>query len=195
MPDANQLKIKNETKIGVLLASVLFVSVAALSAYFNQYSPSLLWSVILFLFLILLIGFDLDAYRLPDKLTIPLIILGLIYSFSCCKIPVLSLAGGLLGYGLIWLVRAYWINVKGFEGIGLGDAKLLAAAGTWLGLETVPIVLLCGSVLGILYYIAGSRQTNAIRSDKHIIPFGPSIALSFWSIWWFTNGGLIAPGI
>jgi leader peptidase (prepilin peptidase)/N-methyltransferase len=72
--------------------------------------------------------------------------------------------------------------VRGRDGMGLGDAKLAAVAGAWLGLEPLPSVLLLASVAGIVWVLVaglfGGRESLSQR-----IPFGVPLSLAIWTVW------------
>jgi prepilin signal peptidase PulO-like enzyme (type II secretory pathway) len=88
------------------------------------------------------------------------------------------------GAGLVLIIladRAYraW---RGFSGIGLGDAKLLAASGAWLGAEALPTVLLwsCSAALAVMALAhALGRRIGAHTA----IPFGSFLAFGTWLVW------------
>ena len=172
----------------VLISALLFLAMVSASMLLGVTLPPMVWSGVLALYLLVLIAYDFEALRLPDYLTWSLAALGIVYVLSSEQSVSQSLAGGVFGYGVLWGVRTYWIHAKGYEGLGLGDAKLLCASGCWLGLSSVPIILLIASLLGILHFLIGGRQYTEFAASKPVIPFGPSIAISFWGVWLQTGG-------
>ena len=138
-------------------------------------------SAVLAVGLLTLSYIDLRTGLLLDVLTLPLTALGLAFSVWTGD-WVLSLAGALLGYAMIAGLAYYWRVRRGYEGIGLGDAKLLAAGGAWGGVLALPILLLIASSVGILAAIVVARTTRS-TSDRLAIPFGPSLALGTWIVW------------
>ena len=128
-----------------------------------------------------------DALRhiLPNALTIGLILLGLVVNAVHNPDSLFnSFAGALLGYLLIQAV-AYWFEaVRGLPGIGLGDAKLLSAAGAWVGALALPAVILASTTMGIAYLLGRSILNRRLDRDARI-PFGPFIAVAFWFAWFF----------
>ena len=122
---------------------------------------------------------DLRWRRLPDVLTLPLIAAGLAVSVVDDRAAA-ALAGAFLGYGVIWALRRTWMLLRATEGIGLGDAKLLAAAGAWLGAVKLPLVLLVASGAGLLLAIA---IFVTLRKKLRSLPFGPLLVAGFWLGW------------
>ena len=87
-----------------------------------------------------------------------------------------SLIGGVVGYLIIWLIIFAYKKIKNKEGMGLGDAKLLAAIGFWFGWTSIPFVLLFSSVIALI-----STLPSLIKKSKNLssqIPFGPYIILA-----------------
>lgn len=133
----------------------------------------------LILALLYLSYIDLRSFRLPDVLTLPLIIVGLCFNgFSSLRFIKIedALWGALLGYAVLWFLNALYRLIKKQDGIGMGDAKLLAALGAWLGWAALPSLLLIASFAGIiggLIYLQWKRQ-NA----RNAFPFGPFLAFA-----------------
>ncbi len=119
---------------------------------------------------------DADTMLLPDSLTLPLLWLGLLAStFSLGFVSLQdSVIGAAAGYAIFWLLANAFRVLRGVEGMGGGDFKLLAALGAWFGWSALlPIVLLSagvGSVVG-LTLLASKRATMLSR-----LPFGVYLA-------------------
>jgi leader peptidase (prepilin peptidase)/N-methyltransferase len=118
---------------------------------------------------------DIDTQFLPDRITLPLLWLGLLVNvfgvFVDLRSAVLGAAGG---YLLLWCVYWGFKLLAGKEGMGFGDFKLLAALGAWTGWQTLPLILLvsagAGAVIGLLaIWLAGKGRDARI-------PFGPYLA-------------------
>ena len=126
---------------------------------------------------------DIDRYILPDLITLPLILVGLGLAAAQGGGTLLhSAIGAAAGYGVLVAVELYYRRVRGRDGLGRGDAKLLAAAGAWVGWAALPPVLLIGSVSGLAW--AGVTALRRGRLDAaQPIAFGPFIALGFWLVW------------
>jgi leader peptidase (prepilin peptidase)/N-methyltransferase len=129
--------------------------------------------------LIVLFGTDFDTQRLPNVLTIPGIVVGL--AFSAIGPPGLfeSAAGAALGAGVLLAVRWGWKRATGVDGMGLGDVKMLAMIGAFLGWRQVWVVLffasLAGAIIGLL--LAFVQQ----RSLQSRLPFGTFLALAAYA--------------
>lgn len=139
----------------------------------------MLWylsTAVLTLWLLWLSWIDLQSFRLPDRGTLPLVALGLgLSALAGREALLLSLAGGAIGYGLFALIGHLHFRRRGEEGLGLGDAKLFAASGTWLGLPMLPYVLLIAALGGLAWALIARAQGR--------LAFGPWIALGFWCVW------------
>ena len=122
---------------------------------------------------------DLRTRRIPDTFSLPLAGAGLGWT-AWIDPPALPshLLGALIGYASLAAFGAVYFHKRGREGLGLGDAKLFAAGGAWIGWQSLPLVLLTASVSGLLYAFA----TRRLRADEHLA-FGPWIALGIWIGW------------
>nr|WP_070959634.1 A24 family peptidase [Hyphomonas sp. Mor2] len=136
--------------------------------------------------LLMLSYIDLRTGLLLDIITLPLILAGFGVTILLGASWQLSIAGALIGYGAIAALSWFWRHVRGYEGIGLGDAKLLAAGGAWVGAGLLPVVLLIASGLGIISAFTVSQRTQS-RRDQLAIPFGPHLSLGIWSAWCITE--------
>ncbi|MCL4766561.1 MAG: A24 family peptidase [Hyphomicrobiaceae bacterium] len=132
--------------------------------------------------LIWLSAIDLRTFRLPDALVLPLIAAGLLMSAYSGAGVLWSAASALLGAALLYAVALGYKWLRGQEGLGLGDAKLLAAAGAWLGAESLGTVLLyaCAAAL-VSVLVAACRGGDLDRNSK--LAFGPFLAYGTWLVW------------
>jgi leader peptidase (prepilin peptidase)/N-methyltransferase len=143
----------------------------------------LLLSSVLALALAVLSAIDLSTFRLPDLVTLPLTALGLIATPLVLEASLWwQVASALLGFALMAGVALAYTKLRGRSGLGLGDAKLLAAAGAWLGAEALPSVLLwaCGSAL--LALLLRAWRTGAFSAQARVA-FGPFLAFGTWLVW------------
>lgn len=122
---------------------------------------------------------DIDHQILPDTMTLSLLWLGLLVNSQGLFTDLESAVyGAAAGYLALWSV--FWIFklVTGKEGMGYGDFKLLAALGAWLGVQSLPLIILLSSVVGAVVGIAG---IIILGRDKNLpIPFGPYLAAAGW---------------
>jgi leader peptidase (prepilin peptidase)/N-methyltransferase len=126
---------------------------------------------------------DLRTMRLPDAITLPLIVAGplvaLCFGWDGALWRVGSAAAGFLFLFAIAEGYRVW---RGRAGLGLGDAKLFGAAGGWLGLEGLPSVMVwasCTALSAVFVAIVLRRQVGATTR----VPFGPFLAFGFWMVW------------
>lgn len=126
---------------------------------------------------------DWHTLRLPDALTLPLMGVGLAVAFWDSPAALYaSVVGALAGYTVLVLVGIGYRLVRGRDGLGRGDAKLLAAGGAWLGWAALPWVMLFAAVLGLaLALLHRARGMQLTRETA--LPFGPPLALAIWLIW------------
>ncbi|MEM6421909.1 MAG: A24 family peptidase [Pseudomonadota bacterium] len=126
---------------------------------------------------------DLACFRLPDPGTLGLLVAGLGLALAGgTGDPMIHVLGAVAGYAVLRGVALGYRQVRGIEGLGHGDAKLLGAAGAWLGLFAVPSVLLIGALAGLAQ--AGATALAGTRlGAQTAIPFGPGLAFGFWLVW------------
>lgn len=164
-------------------------------------SPQALKFCVYSFLLIGLIFTDADLKLLPDRLTLPGLASGLAFSlvapmdwtfrglWSGINFPfstdiswrllnlLESALGAIVGAGFIWLAGVAYQRIRGVEGMGLGDVKLMAMVGAFIGVKLTVLTLMLGSVSGALAGLsavlivwrkrlgrrtrAGERPTNA----------------------------------
>lgn len=154
----------------------------------------LLASLILAATLLILSYVDLRTGLLLDVLTLPLILMGIGWAAFA---PVgtgaglmNSVLGAIIGYGLIAGLAYAWRRFRGYEGIGLGDAKLLAAGGAWVGATALPLILFVASISGLLAALIVSQKSSK-PGQRVALPFGPCLALGIWIVWCLMDTVLI----
>jgi len=127
--------------------------------------------------LILLAVIDFKTYLLPNIYVFPFAALAPLFhwltGFAYLS-PVAILMGGLGGYALLWLMRAYYKQ----DSLGLGDVKLMGAAGLWLGLDGVLFAMTIGAAFGLLHGIIYALCKSLRHGEKFsltrlMIPAGP----------------------
>jgi leader peptidase (prepilin peptidase)/N-methyltransferase len=140
-------------------------------------------SVLLAVVLAALSAIDLHAYRLPNALTLPLTAFGLFVSFWTGTMPPWwSAVSAGVGFLLLAGLGCAYQYVRGRPGLGLGDAKLLAAAGAWLGAGGLPTVLLWATGSALVCVLLAARRNGSLSGASRL-PFGPFLAFGFWMVW------------
>lgn len=126
---------------------------------------------------------DLVRMRLPDVLTLPLLAGGLVFvSAAGSDTLAWHFASAILGAASIYLFAWSYLRFRGLDGIGLGDAKLFAVAGAWVGAEGLASVLLLACATGLLFAILMRLRGQEIGGQSRI-PFGPFLSVGLWVIW------------
>jgi leader peptidase (prepilin peptidase)/N-methyltransferase len=126
---------------------------------------------------------DALSFCLPDVLTLPLLGAGLAQTFWLDREDLTDHAlAAALAYTALWLLNAAYRRWRGRDGLGLGDAKLLAAGGAWLGTAALPGALLVAALAGLgwagLLALRGTRLSGQLK-----LPFGPFLAAGIWLMW------------
>jgi leader peptidase (prepilin peptidase) / N-methyltransferase len=131
----------------------------------------LLWTLLALTFI------DLDTQLLPDDLTLPLLWAGLFVNLFGLFVPLHEAVIGAIG-GYISLWSVYWAFklIRGKEGMGYGDFKLLAALGAWMGWKALPAIVLLSSAVGAV--IGLSLVLIKRRDHQQPLPFGPYLAVA-----------------
>ena len=125
--------------------------------------------------LVALFAIDLEHHLLPDVITLPGIVIGLVASLFLPPGVVEALIGILIGGGVLWLIGEAYFRYSGEEGMGGGDVKMLAMIGAFLGWKLVLVTLVLSSVAGSVLGLA----IIAVKRGgmKHALPFGTFLAL------------------
>jgi leader peptidase (prepilin peptidase)/N-methyltransferase len=174
------------------LTLVLYCLAAA-----QVFGPGLPWLIAaLFGTLLLVLSLiDLESYLLPDILTLPGAVLALVASSFLPPAHTLgigwqqALLGAALGGGGLWLVSELYRRLRGREGLGLGDAKLLLLVGALLGPLAIPLTLVGGALFalpfGLVAAVRTAREDAAVDvadeavDDDELNGTGLSVAIPF----------------
>ncbi len=130
--------------------------------------------------LVALAAIDLRTYLLPDRLNLPLFITGVTFHIATA-FQYESLAGMVLGVliggGLLYGVRFFANKYYKQDSLGLGDVKLLMAAGVWLGPHDVLLAIIIGAFAGIVHGLglAVKRKTKNLGTLN--LPAGPGFII------------------
>jgi len=140
------------------------------------YTTTTLFAWVFTFALIALTFIDFDTQLLPDDITLPLLWLGLLFNLNVGFTDLKSaVIGAMAGYLVLWCVFWLFKIIRGKEGMGYGDFKLLAAIGAWFGWKLLPAVILLSSTLGAIIGIALIIVTK--RGKEVPMPFGPFLAI------------------
>tara|TARA_B100001996_G_scaffold156295_1_gene119053 strand:+ start:2016 stop:2780 length:765 start_codon:yes stop_codon:yes gene_type:complete len=172
-----------KVKINKIYFTVELISILSFLViyYFFGLTITSLMFAILSIFFIIIFFIDLKHYIIPNILTFPLMIIGFIKSFdpnintSIFPNYINSLIGGIFGYLIIWSMIYFYKKIKNKEGMGLGDAKLLAVIGFWFGWISIPFVIFISSVVALVF--VAPSLINKSKKMSSQIPFGPFIII------------------
>ena len=168
------------------LSELLCAMLALAAWYVFGASPEAMAALLVCAALVALALIDLEHGLLPDRLTLGLLWAGLAYSLapksSAAGAPAAlpfpgpgqAIAGAIAGYAFLWLFNRVWRILRKRDGLGLGDCKLLAAMGAWLGLNGLPLVIVPAAVAGALSGLLMIALGRASLSQP--MPFGPFLA-------------------
>jgi leader peptidase (prepilin peptidase)/N-methyltransferase len=156
--------------VGVVAMLAHPLPLAAVTAFFGWW-------------LLLIALLDLDHQWLPDRLTLPLVPLGLIAGWAGLG-PALvpRLAGGAFGWAALYLIAFGYRRLRGREGMGGGDPKLFAAIGAWVGAWHLPVILLGSGLLGLGALLLMRLRGEAVSATTRL-PLGTLLALAAWPVW------------
>ncbi len=147
---------------------------------FFIYGPSLT-AVAIFSFLCLLVPLafiDQQTSFLPDALTLPLIVTGVAANALPLFVPLQdALIGAAAGFISFWFIGEMFYRLRGYDGLGLGDAKMLAGLGAWLGWIALPFIVLLASLTGLIFIALSKLRGQEVALETGL-PFGPSLAIA-----------------
>jgi leader peptidase (prepilin peptidase) / N-methyltransferase len=163
---------------------LLFVALGTPLSWRREVAPDLVAaSAVLALALAVLSAIDIYTYRLPDLITLPLAGLGVFVSTLSGAAPLWwSVASAGLGFAVLAGVAYAYRRLRGRSGLGLGDAKLLAASGAWLGAEALPTVLLWATGPALVCVLIAYWRDRSLTATSRL-PFGPFLSFATWLVW------------
>ncbi|SIN88880.1 leader peptidase (prepilin peptidase) / N-methyltransferase [Parasphingorhabdus marina DSM 22363] len=137
--------------------------------------------------LLLLAALDVKHQWLPDRLTYLLIISGLLGGLLAGS-PLMAdrAIGAVTGFAVFWVVRLLYFRAREQEGLGQGDAKLLAGIGAWLGWMALPMVVLLACIIGLAGVFLSRLRGQAVAADT-ALPFGSYLAVAAFPLWLITT--------
>jgi leader peptidase (prepilin peptidase)/N-methyltransferase len=160
-------------------AYLVFTSVTALFT-----SDRVFWAGCILGWVLLALALtDLRTLLLPDKLTLPLIIAGIIEAaFFNAESVFDHIVAAAIGFLSFYIIIKIYRALTGREGLGLGDAKLFAATGAWLGALALPGALLIAASTAIAVELMRRFSVQNERRQEQIA-FGPYLAFATWLGW------------
>ena len=170
-------KISSQYFLVELISAISFLFIY----FIYGLSITTLLLIILSIFFIIIFFIDLKHYIIPNELTFPLMLIGFIKSFdpnlnqTIFPNYINSLLGGFFGYAVIWLIIFFYKKVRNKEGMGLGDAKLMAVVGFWFGWASIPFTIFISSAVALVLVIPSLIKKTRNMSAQ--IPFGPYIII------------------
>lgn len=165
------------------LAAEAGAAMIGISAILAHPMPLAAVTAILGWWLFLLAALDLEHEWLPDRLTWPLLAAGLAAGWGGFG-PSLEnrLIGAAAGFAALFLIAFAYRALRGREGLGGGDPKLLAAIGAWLGWTQLPFVLVGAGLIGLAALLLRRVRGATIEATDRL-PLGTLMALAAWPIW------------
>jgi leader peptidase (prepilin peptidase) / N-methyltransferase len=141
---------------------------------------------------VLLALIDLRRGIIPNWLNLAIAVAGLARAILLDGFAAALAAGseGLAVGATVWLLRWLYFRLRKFEGLGLGDVKLLAASGVWIGIAGVPVQLLVAS-LSALAAAGVLRLSGRALTRQTSLPFGPFLALGLLTALALQRAGLL----
>jgi len=158
------------------LVEALTGAVFALNAWWFGPTPLLLVRLLFSCVLIVLAFIDIEHRILPNRITLSGIVVGFLASVWLLPGWRSSLIGILIGGGVLWAIGELYFRLRGVEGMGMGDVKMLAMIGAFLGWKAVLFTVLLASILGA---IVGLAMMAGRKGDmKYALPFGTFLSIA-----------------
>jgi prepilin signal peptidase PulO-like enzyme (type II secretory pathway) len=135
-------------------------------------TPYFVASAVLALMLLAISFIDLDNFYIPDVLSLPGIVLGILFALWTGQ-PTWqeALLGAVIGAGILALVLVLFQKITGREGMGWGDVKLMGMLGAFCGVWALPAILFIGSLVGIIaaaIWLAGNHRPEEAKEKEEI---------------------------
>jgi leader peptidase (prepilin peptidase)/N-methyltransferase len=135
--------------------------------------------------LLTLAAIDYRYLLLPDELTLPLIPAGIGFSYWLDPDRIAGhIVGSVVGFTAFLMIAWLYRKIRDRTGLGIGDAKLLAASGAWVSISGLPTVVFVGATAGLLIAATAMLMGRRFSSDDKV-PFGAYLCLGTWLVWLF----------
>jgi leader peptidase (prepilin peptidase) / N-methyltransferase len=132
--------------------------------------------------LIALIALDVEHFWLPNVLTATLAATGLLTALLDPHMLPDRLIGGATGFASLFLIAWSYKRIRGRDGLGAGDPKLLGAIGCWLGWQALPLVLITASGIGLIAVVLMMARGQSIAATTRL-PLGALMAVAAFPLW------------
>ena len=164
---ACKTKISIRYPIVELLTAVLFTACGA------QYGQSLatLSGVIICGMLVAITFIDIDIWEIPDEISLPGIVIGCLLRPAAFDVPWFDgILGAAMGAGFLWLIRWGFFVLRGIEGMGMGDVKLIATIGAFVGpfglVPTILISSVSGTIIGSIVLLTAKKEEEPATAEE-----------------------------
>jgi leader peptidase (prepilin peptidase) / N-methyltransferase len=143
----------------------------------------IVFSAFLCAVLIYIIWIDFRYFIIPDLANATLLLVGVVQAFVLQQREFFDLLTSVvLAFAFTWAMRWAYFRIRGQEGLGFGDVKFMAAAGAWLAIELVPLMLFVSCVFALGYVVVMQLFKTEITISSRIA-FGPHLALGLGVTW------------
>jgi leader peptidase (prepilin peptidase)/N-methyltransferase len=164
-------RISAQYPIVELVTGVLFATTVALTPI----GPLLAARLVFGAALIALFAIDLEHQILPNAITLPGVVVGLAFALIAPPGWRASLIGAAAGGGVLYAIAAGYYYLRHEDGLGMGDVKMLAMIGAFLGWQLMLLTLVLASLSGALVGVA--LIVSQRGSMKYALPFGTFLAV------------------
>lgn len=165
-----------------LTIELLAMAVGGVSGLLLPGTPGL--AAALFGWLLLALAMlDVRAFWLPDRLTALLAASGIAVGVAGIG-PDLGqrVIGGIAGFAALWTIAFGYRAIRGRDGLGGGDPKMLGAIGLWVGWQMLPIIVVLASMAGLGVVVLWTLTGRGAQSDDRL-PFGTLLAIAAYPSW------------
>lgn len=126
---------------------------------------------------------DQRWYLLPNVLTGPLAVGGLLVAWLVQPSMLIHhVAGAAIGFFALTALQWSYRRLRGREGLGAGDARLLGAIGAWVGWQGLPTILIYAGISGLLWSVIWARRSERVTLHTRLA-FGPHLCVAAWLVW------------
>lgn len=168
-------RCKSPISVQYPLVELTTAGLFVLVTWLTPIGPLLAARLLFACMLVVLFGIDLEHQLLPNVITLPGIVIGLIFSLVNPPGPRDAFIGALLGGGVLYAIAAGYYLWRREEGLGMGDVKMLAMIGAFLGWQAVLLTLVLSSLSGAV--IGVTMMALQRGTMKYALPFGTFLAI------------------